>query len=269
MNRQASKDILKAELIERVANNSSYSMRAMARQINLSPSLLSDVLNGKRKLSPERAFEVAKLLKFGKKKIEYFTTLVSYESAKTEDLRISLAEKLSALSGQNGAKPVDLDIFKAISEWYHLPILELTHMDDFKLAPESAAQALGISKNEAELAIDRLTRLELLEENEIGTLTKTDNRILAVSKVPNTALRKFHDQMFDKAKQSLTAQTPEEKFVGSETFVFDQEQLQEANEILEECFSRILNISKKSNHKRAVYHLGIQFFRLTAKELKS
>jgi uncharacterized protein (TIGR02147 family) len=263
---ETSKEILKSELVHRITSNSAYSMRAMARQIKVSSSLLSDLLSGKKRLSSERAFEIAKLLKFSKKKSEYFSTLVQYESAKSEDLKVLLAEKLNALHEHPGPRALDLDIFKTISEWYHLPILELTHIKGFKLTSEAAAKSLGISKHEADLAISRLIRLKLLERTSDERIVKTDNRILASSSLPNLALRKFHEQMLQKAVNSLSEQTPEEKFVGSETFVFDQKQLAEANEAIEECFSKILNISKKIKNKSSVYHFGVQFFRLTAKE---
>jgi len=260
------RDILKIELADRIAANSSYSLRAMARQVKVSPSMLSALLSGKKNISPERAYEIAKALKFEKKKRDYFVTLVQLESAKSEDLKASLAEKVLLLTPQNKARNLDLDLFRMIADWYHLPILELTHSKNFVLTAASVASAFGITNAQAELAMDRLLRLELLEKDEEGRLKKTDNLVLTSSPLPNQALRKFHEQMLKKASESLTTQTPSEKFVGSETFAFDEKQLNKANDLIEECFSKIIQLAGSSKNKKQVYHLGIQMFRLN-KEL--
>jgi uncharacterized protein (TIGR02147 family) len=266
MEKSSYRDILKIELADRIALNPAYSLRAMAKQVKLSPSMLSALLTGKKYISAERAFSIAKALKFDKKKNEYFVTLVQLETVKSEELKNSLIEKLLVLAPQDKSRTLDLDVFRVISDWYHLSMLELTHVDDFSLNPATAAQALGISKMEAEVAIERLLRLELLEKDSKGRLGKAENLILATSPIPNQALRKYHEQMLKKASESLETQTPDQKFVGSETFAFDEKHLKKATEIIEECFTKIINLAGSKKNKKQVYHLGIQMFRLT-KEL--
>ena len=46
------RDVLRAKLAQRCERNASYSLRAFARDLTLSPSYLSEVLNGKSFLSP-------------------------------------------------------------------------------------------------------------------------------------------------------------------------------------------------------------------------
>jgi hypothetical protein len=76
---------------------------------------------------------------------------------------------------------LSLEVFRTLSDWYHLPILELTNVSSFELTPVSAAKALGISTAEAEAAIERLLRLELLEASSDGVPKKTENLLLASS----------------------------------------------------------------------------------------
>jgi len=76
--------VLKAELERRRSRNASYSLRAFARDLELSPSRLSRVLNGKEALSRPRAERIGGKLGFQKDQIELFCDLVDVEHASTE-----------------------------------------------------------------------------------------------------------------------------------------------------------------------------------------
>ncbi|MEK2690841.1 TIGR02147 family protein [Bdellovibrio sp. GT3] len=256
------RDLLLQELEKRVANNSNYSKRAMARQLKISPSMMSAILNGKRNLSPKSALDISKALKFDKKTTEYFVTLVQYEAAMNDDARTFLLEKIQNLAPRAQTQKLDVDIFNMIAEWYHVPILQMTHTTNNDLSIDSIAKYMGISKAMVTKALERLRRLELLKEDENGVLRASKSAVMTSSPIPNQALRHFHTQMLQKASTALEHQGNHEKFVGSETFAFDEKDLAKANEILEECFSKIVRLAANQKSKRNVYHLGIQLFRV-------
>jgi uncharacterized protein (TIGR02147 family) len=258
--------LLKIELADRIAHNPRYSLRAMAKQIQVAPSLLSDVIKGNKGISVARAYSIALALKFDPAKCDYFATLVQLETAKAPEHRQALLEKLESFRGASPTRSLDLDLFRTVSDWYHFSILELTHVSGFDFEAGNIAAVLGISKPEAENALDRLLRLELLERTPAGRYRKTDGFLLANSSIPNQALRNYHEQMLKKAIEALSQQTPSEKFVGSETFAFDEDQLKKATEHIEECFTKILKMTHIKKPKKQVYHLGIQLFRVTRKE---
>lgn len=56
-------------------------------------------------------------------------------------------------------KLISQDIFATIADWYHLAILDLSLMKDFKSSPSWISARLGISVLEAKIAVDRLVRL--------------------------------------------------------------------------------------------------------------
>ncbi|WP_413585460.1 TIGR02147 family protein [Bdellovibrio sp. HCB274] len=256
------RELLKEELAKRIASNSNYSLRAMALQLKISASMLSAILNGKRNLSPKSALDISKALKFDKKKTEYFVTLVQFEGAKTDDARSFLQEKIMALTPRSQDQQLDVDIFNMIAEWYHVPILQMTHTTQPDLSDEAIAKHLGITKAKVTKALERLRRLELLKQDENGVWRASKSTIVTSSPIPNKALRHFHSQMLGKAITSLETQGNHEKFVGSETFAFNETDLQKANDILEECFAKIVRLAGNQKDKKNVYHLGIQLFRI-------
>lgn len=259
---------LKGVLVERIARNRAYSLRAMARQLSLAPSSLSEVLKGKINLSPETAWTTATRLGLDEKGREYFCLMVQLESAKSVELRAEIEGKLRQLNPQVSRYDVEVDIFKMISDWYHVPILMMTDLAE-GFEPGSyaawAARKLGISQPEAEAAIDRLVRLELLKRDDAGHLRRTKENLVARSGVPNEGLRRFHRQMLHKATESLETQTPQEKFVGSQTFAIDVTELRKFERRLDQVLTEMSQLARKGKKKTHVYHLGIQLFNLTDK----
>ena len=256
---------LKWALADRIARNPSYSLRSFARQLGIHHSMLVQVFQNKKRLSVDRAHLVAHRLELQGKEYEYFCLLVEIEKAKANEQKAHLLKRLQEIKPTSKARDLGIEHFQLISEWYHLPILQMVGVPLFIFTPENIAKKLSIHKLEAELAIERLVRLELIEKDQTGNYKKTDSRLLTISKTPQDALRKYHKQMLLKAIDSLTEQTPQEKWVGSETFAFDSKRLPEANEIIEQFFDRMVQLSSKGENSDHIYHLSTSFFRITQK----
>lgn len=256
-------------LINKQKKNSKYSMRAFAQQLGVAPSMLTELFRGNRNLSAENALRLAERLKLSQSEAEYLQLLVQYESARSPELKATFLEKLKGLNPQGAIRDLSVDQFKMISIWYHLPILELCFVSNFKLTAESAAKGLGISKHEAELALSLLENLELIEKTPQEHYIRRDEELHFSSEAPNGALRKFHRQMLEKAMDSLEDQTPQEKVIGSRTFAFDSEALPEAKKLMNEYFAKLMALSDKCKKRTEVYHSGVQVFKITKLENKN
>ncbi len=256
---------LKSVLAEKKRANPSYSMRAFAQQIGLGQSAVSQVLAGKKNLSLEMGNKIAGKLGLNDSESEYFRTLIQIETTKDQDLKRSLLARAQALNPQREVRELSVDFFTAIADWYHLAIKNMTLLKNFAFTPESIAKRLGISKLEAETAIERLLRLEQIEADpeKAGRYRKVANYTVTRSAVPNEALRRFHRQTLTKAIDSLETQTPKEKFIGSETFAVDKEQLPKAFEYAEEFLQKMASLAEEARAPTDVYHAGVQFFNLT------
>ncbi len=259
---------LRSTFADRALKNPSYSLRGFAKHVGLNHATLSLVLKGDRNLSLDRAQNVAQKLGLQSSELEYFTDLVQFESTKNPEVRSMLQEKLNRFSTRTKSYDLSVDHFKMISDWYHFPIMQLLNLDNFKFSPRNIAEKLGISPTEAEAAVERLLRLELIEQKAPGAFVRTNNRLLVSSKAPNEAIRKFHEQMLTKALESLENQTTKDRINGSETFAFSKENLEEANKIIEKFYDRMIELSDRTKSKTDVYHLCVNFFNLTMQKRK-
>jgi hypothetical protein len=70
--------LLSEEFLSRVAGNHGYSMRAFARDLNLSPGFLSEVMRGKKTLSLAKGRELFALMGLQGEELNYVENLITY-----------------------------------------------------------------------------------------------------------------------------------------------------------------------------------------------
>lgn len=257
---------LRSVLAERITKNPSYSLRAMARDLGLKPSQLSEVCKGTKNLSLQSAHVAALKLGLEACEAEYFCVLVQYETAKSSELRESFLKRMRALNPVREIRDLSVDQFRLIADWYHLPIVEMTLLEGFELSAKSVARKLGITALEAQAAIDRLERLELIERDASGRYAKVHENYLFKSEAPNEAIRQFHRQMLAKAAESLETQKHGERYLGSQVFSVDPGLLPEAHEMIEDFRKKMVGLFDRSKKRTSTYHLGVQLFNLHSKE---
>jgi len=254
---------LKTTLSAKSNDRNRYSLRAFSEKLGISTSFLSEVINAKKGLSLELAFKIALKLGLTDLETQYFCLLVQLEQEKDPNFREELLSRLSELNPKRKSRDLSVDIFKSISDWHHSAILELPSLSGFSLTAESAAKALGITKLDASVAIDRLLRLELLEKDEDGRLQRTENHFSSEIQVPNAAIKSFHAQNLAKAAEALHSQTPDERISATDVLAIDSKYLKQVDRLSREFSAAVLKLSDKSKVKDSVYSLAVQFFRLS------
>ena len=259
------RNFLRSVLAERTGKNPSYSLRAFANQLGVSHATLSQVIRGNKNFSYDRALEVGSRLGLEKNELEYFSLSVQFETAKSPESKRSIQEKMNTIRPASAAKVYDLsvDYFKTISDWYHFAILQLTRLKSFSFTPKNIAKRLKISTVEAETAIERLMRLELLEKISETKYARAENRLMISSPHQDQAINKFHQQFLEKAIDALHSQTPKEKITGSETFAISPQRVDQVRALTEEYFKKILKFAGDQKDPTEIYHLQVNFFRLT------
>jgi uncharacterized protein (TIGR02147 family) len=260
---------LRATFVSKQRTNERYSLRRFASQIGLQPSLLSEIFNGKRRLSETAAAEVAQRLKLTSQERDYFFLLVRLEKTKSPALRSLIADQLRGFSrSKDKIQDLSADAFLAISDWYHFALLHLIDIKDFEWTTKKVATMLGLKEVQVIAGLERLERLDLIESPGEGRPKKIASDINVSSpKQMNEALRKYHTQMLEKTISSLTAFDPTQRFPGTETIKLNSEQFAEVSKTLEECFQRVLNLTDEVKPGAEVYHMGINLFPLSQRNI--
>ncbi len=252
------------ELIEeKRKKNSLFSLRSLAKHLKIHPSFLSLVVNEKRHISEDLLTRICKRLKLEERDTLRMILLLRMEKSSLIDRKESLRKEIQKLS-LTAPTQQDLNViqFQAIAEWYHLPLQLLFDLDGFEWSATNAAKILGITINQVNEAIERLTTLKLIEINPAGKLTKIPGKTFIHSDFKNEALRKYNRQMMQKAILALEAQAPSERFTGFMNLALTESQLADVHQILKETMERVSAVAEQRASGKNIYHARFDFFRI-------
>jgi uncharacterized protein (TIGR02147 family) len=242
--------------------NPGYSLRAFARDLEMQPSKISEILRGRCGLSPKSARKVAKRLKLSSDETEHFAALVALNHGRSERARKQAEERLASLSAVQGYDSLTLDRFKIISDWYHFAILELTELSYFESTPSWIAGRLGIATELTNEAIDRLIKLGLLKKNEDGKFVQTNLHLATPSGIPSRELREYHSQLLKKADDALDQIDISERDFSSVILTINSKDMESARREFKEFRRKFCVDFQKEGNKDRVYCLGMQFYPL-------
>jgi len=229
--------------------NPAYSIRAFAERLEVGSGPLSQILNGKRKVSEKMAFKIMKKLNLS-------------PSAQKEAFR-DLAEDAA-----DDGYLLEADRFALIADWYHYGILSLLAVKGFQNHPRWIAQRLGISENQASDAISRLLRLKILSVASNGKLKRNYPKLTTTDGVPSDALKKAHSQGLELAGRSLWNSSVA---IDRQDFTYltvptNPERIRLAKLFLRKARNQLCEILMDTTEKTEVYRLSVQLFPLTVSE---
>ncbi|MBC7385871.1 MAG: TIGR02147 family protein [Cryobacterium sp.] len=256
---------LSEQLRIRTEKNARYSLRAFAQNLGISPGELSEVLNGKRKLTFKNGLKISTALGHSPVEAENFLGLIKREWAARAGL--VLAEEIQPAELER--RILTEDVFHLVSDWTCFAIVNLTETKGFRFDHAFIARRLGITVTEAKLALDRLIRIGLVEVTGKKYSVSRDF-ILAPEGVPSAAVRKFHTQILEKAGEALVSQSIHERDIAGITFAIDPSDIPGVQKEIHTFIDRLATrLAKAPQQKKTeVYHFETALFRLTSPNTK-
>src|SRR3989339_149457 len=240
--------------------NGAYSLRAFARRAGIGPAALSEILNGKRRVSKKGMEKVLRNLCLSPAEIGQILDLYVNEKLdkSSEDGTIQNREKKSTKPSIELA----MDQFHTISDWYHFAILSLSETDDFDSDEVAIARRLNIGVDEVKMAIARLIRLNMLSKSKNGKLKPTGASYNTTDDIADIALKKAHLRNLELAQRSLEKDSVEKRDFVSMTMAIDIKKLPKAKKMIRE-FRQKLSDFLEDDCKNEVYKICINLFPLT------
>ena len=261
------KTYMRDELERRTQANRSYSLRAFARDLGISPALLSGLLNQKRGISVDMAIQISEALGLNWNDTGYFCDLVKSQHSRNKDAREMATTRAKRYRLQSLAKKApDSEAFKLveweqiISKWYHFAIFEMIDLPDQDLSPAGISQYLGITQIEAKNALQRLVAVGLIEKSGDG-FVKNNEHNRTPTDIPSKALRKLSKDLLARAGDAIETQPIAERDFSTMTMVIDKSLLPEAKKKIRD-FRREMMSFLESGEKQELYCLGMQLFSL-------
>jgi uncharacterized protein (TIGR02147 family) len=257
---QDSRHYLKFEFEARKKRRPYYSLRAFARDLEISPSALSEYFNGKLTFSEERILQVSQKIQLKPVQTEHWIDLIKMENSPSKADREVASVKVRARASQEKGN-IALGLFQIISDWYHYALLELIDIDLKYQDPKLAAKALGIDLKTVEESWERLLQVGLVEQKN-GQYQATSLATFAGEEVPSAALRNFHAGLISKALIAQEEQPFDRKEFVSVVFSLRSEDLKQMKDEIYQFQVNLTNKYAQKKNKDSVYCLSTQLFDL-------
>jgi uncharacterized protein (TIGR02147 family) len=245
-----SSQLVRTALLEKISRNPRYSLRALARDLGVTHSYLSQVVSGKKGLSVSRFLQVSHILK-----LDESTTQAVIRSNKLGTKRERISEE------KRHFVSLEVDRFRILNEWFHIAILDLTLLKTFKAEARWIAGRLGITTREAQRALLRLKRLKLLVR-ENGSWKKGSSWLEIMSPSSNALIREYHKQMIQKGLTALTEQDIDERDITGSTIPANPQRLEGAKRKIKKFRREIIKYLGEGDCTE-LYQLNVQLFLLT------
>ncbi|MCX6126783.1 MAG: TIGR02147 family protein [Proteobacteria bacterium] len=222
--------------------NPAFSLRSFAKRIGLQAPALSQIINGKRRVS----------LKLARRLLDRL------DAPPLETQRV-FKRLVDQASKNSTYQTIDMDHYHLLADWFHFSILSLVETNDFNADPVWIADRLKISKTSARTALTRLKKLGFLAESTSGKLSLCQPKFATSDNVSNLAVKKSHSQSLDLAKLSLYEDDLALRDITTMNLAIDIRKIPQAKIAIREFREKIANLLE-TNDRTEVYQLCVQLF---------
>jgi uncharacterized protein (TIGR02147 family) len=250
--------LLKSTLQARMMKNPSYSMRAFAKSLGLSPSALSMILSNKLELSQKRLNKIITTLCLDPKQAQKLLA----QSTTSKKLNVQTAKHADASAGH----PMSSELFELLADWKSFAILSLTELKSETFTPRSVARRLGITLTEATLAIQTLKSANMLTEEKSSEGSKWRQSTAPLRTTPSlthSAGRRAQKQWLERAIDALETMPSEKRDITSMTFAMRKEDFEMAQDRITEFRRELSQELENQGSPDSVFTLTIQLVPLT------
>lgn len=262
--------LLRAALVRKQASRPDYSLRALARDLDISASFVSNFFSGKKRLPLHHLEKLIHLLELDIHERELLMGAMLEDQL--EDAPLEFKRRANrrpapvALEGRD-VHPSTAQV-SPLSQWYYLAILESFGGLRMELRSLDLVRSrLGLTEAQFSRALHDLVELGLLRTTDDGYEKVSQQTYFAAGR-SKADVRRFHSQMIDRAKQEMMQKTSEADFhrrlITGFTLTLDDSRVEEFKVKL---LAFLDDFSKDACREEGtdVYQCNVQFFPLTTK----
>lgn len=251
---------LREELAQRQARRPQYSMRAFARDLEISASFLCEFLAGRQGMSRERVLWVARKIGLSSEQQLHFWDLIESRHGRTQDDRKAAGVRARQRTKSDESR-LSLDRFHVVADWYYMPLLEL-----LCLTPQPSlkviAAALNIAPSAVEKAISRLIELGMISRGtEYGgpNYVVSSEATFAGDEGSSEAVQSFHRQSLSRQIEAIEQKSIDERESLAISISIDQSEWPRLRDELRNATLSILSkYATNSSAKDQVVSLSMQ-----------
>lgn len=242
------REIINKKFTEKKQRNSSYSIRAFSKKLDLNSGALSQIMRGKRRISKDFAEKIIEKLDLSvEEKADFLDPFLTQENIEQKS-NIPYTE-------------INTSPFLPEEMWVLFAILNLCKVKNFPLTPENISLAIGVSEEISKAVLDKVSSQELLTKDQNGHCRRSSSKIQTTDNIQSNHMQRCHEINCDLAKSKLSSTDYKNRDFTSMTFAINPKRINEAKSIIRK-FQDELSVFLESDDPTDVYKLNVQLFPL-------
>lgn len=256
---------LKDWLAHKKASQSSFSLRQVARQLDVSASYLAMVLSGERKLSDIALLKLAPILGFNASETAFMDQLRIVADSEDHDDRLAALKKLQRFSEYKKHNSQEIKVYRYLTRWYYVAIREMAGLEGFRFEERWIQKNLRktIPLSNIRRAMNFLHQNNYIEIKHGESPTKSLKHLECSEGAYKLSLGQFHKQMFHLAIESIDNASRTERLITGHTLALSKDDYRKVTKILNEALKKVSALNLNEVQRDSVYHVCLAAFPLT------
>jgi uncharacterized protein (TIGR02147 family) len=249
---------------ERKTTRRTYSYDTFSEELGFGRcSYTHQVIHGGRPITTKAAQRIAKALGCDARERRYLVALTKHLAAKNAALREAAFQEILEIRSEVLESDLDRNQLEYFSEWYHPAVRELVTFNDFDPDPHWIAKQLtpNIKPDQAARSFELLQRIGyVVLDAQTGRWMQSESHLRTPREVRSLGLVRFHQEMMERAKESLVRTPAMERDISALTLTVTEAEFHALKEMLQAFRSQVVNQFGHSNDAAAVAQLNMQLF---------
>lgn len=251
---------------KRKADNPFYSYRLFSQKAGFkSPNFLKLVVDGKRNLTKESVYRVAKAFGLNKSESDYLENLVFLNQSKTLDEKNLYLTRVMRHRVKSDPKRIETSEFDYFSRWYNPVLCEMVTAVDFKENYQLLANAVvpSITAAEAQKSVALLLKLGFITRDENGRYSRVSASFTTGPQVRSIAVANYHKAMMKLGSESIERFRAAQRDITSVTVAVSEDTDRAIREKLQRLRREILELAEADKNPERIMQLNLQLFPLS------
>ncbi len=209
-----------------------FSLRQRTNKVaGCSQTLVSQILNGKRKINRENLIPLAEVFQLTNEEIKHLDDCITIGKKSKNLFPINSSEKKQR-TAQN----------HILKYWINPYIKDLIHLRGFSLDSARLFSMLkGVAnENQIKKSIDFLISEGFWKTTPSGELVPAEEAVVSTNEIPNEKIKNFHKKALEIAKRGLTAWPTSQRKASTVILSVNEEQKQELRDLIDTFQSQLL-----------------------------
>ena len=245
------------------------SFRSLAMKAGTSPSLFKDILEGRRRLTPDSVVRFSPAMALTQPEASYLALMGRFGNARTVQEKNEAFQEMAKIRRKLFLKFLPPEQYVLWSSWLHATLREMVGLENFKEDPAWICQRLkpSVPVKEIREALQALEKLGLVKRDARGRLQVAEPAVSTEYETPSVVVRHFNQEMIGLAMSAPDRFGPTEREIGGLTLGLSLECYDRIKERIRMFKEEILGmVVEDKRGADLVGQLNIQLFPLSAPE---